>query len=55
LEEIQEEYFNGGLLLMQHTDTILEMLHTNVRNLRRSNAIDYLHPNVHFEAKPDTT
>ena len=36
---------------MQHTNAILKKLHTDVRNLRRSNAIDSLHPNVHFEEK----
>ena len=55
LEGIQEESFSGGMLLMQHTNAILERLHSDVRNLRRSNAIDSLHPNVHFEARTDTT
>ena len=36
---------------MQHTNVILERLHTDVRNFRSSNAIDFFHPNVHFEAK----
>lgn len=31
------------------------MLHTDVRNLRRSYVIDSLHPNVHFEAMIDIT
>ena len=55
LEGIQEESFGGGMLLMQHTNAILEMLHTDVRNLRKSNACDSLHPNVHFEARTDIT
>ena len=55
LEGIQEECFSGGMLLMQHTNAILERLHTDVRNLRRSNAIDSLYPNVHFEARTDIT
>ena len=34
LEGIQEEFFSGGLLLMQHINTILERLHTDMKNLR---------------------
>ena len=31
----------GGMLLMQHTNTILERLYTDVRNLRRSNVFTF--------------
>ena len=55
LEEIQEEFFRGGILLMQHTNAILERLHTDVRNFWRLNAIDSFHPNVHFGARIDIT
>ena len=40
---------------MQHTNAILVSLHRDVRNLRRSNAIDSLHPNVYFEVRTDIT
>ena len=55
LEGIQEEFFSGGMLLMQHTNAILERQHTNVKNLRRSNAIDFLHSNVYFEIRTNIT
>ena len=35
LEEILEKSLGGGMLLMQHTNAILERLHTDVRNLRK--------------------
>ena len=35
---------------MQHINTILERLHTDVRNLQISNAIESFHANVYFEA-----
>ena len=35
---------------MQHTNTILERLYTDVRNLQISNAIESFHANVYFEA-----
>ena len=50
LEGIQTKHFNEEMLLMQHTNAILKRLHTDERNLRTSNAIDYFHPNIHFEA-----
>ena len=55
LEGIQEGSLSGRMLLIQHTNAILERLHTDVRNLRRSNTIDSLHPNVHFETNKNNT
>ena len=55
LEGIQAKNFNEKILLMQHINAILERLHIDERNLRRSNAIDYLHPNIHFETMTNIT
>ena len=46
---------SGGIFLMQHTNAILKRLYSDVKNLRRSNAIDFLHRNVYFEEKIDIT
>lgn len=51
LKGIQEESLSGGLLLMQHKNVILKRLHTDVRNLRRSNVIQPFHSNVYVEQR----
>lgn len=55
LEGIQEESLNKKMFLMLHSNAIMERLHTEMKNLRRSNAIDSLHPNKYFKAMTDIT
>ena len=55
LQGIQEESLAGGSMLLQHINAILERLYTDVKHIQSSNALESLHPHMHFEGRMDIT
>lgn len=53
LERIHKDSMSGGMVLMQHTNAILERVYTDVNSFKESNATKSFHPSIIFESQMD--